>query len=301
MSVLFIFIDGVGVGEKREENPLAKPAWSSFSYFTGADGLHKDCDEVNETGILYSEIDANLGVEGLPQSGTGQTTLFSGVNASKIAGKHYGPYPITTTRYLLEEQSLFHKVMDLGMSPTFMNAYPDIFFQRAEKRDRWTATTMMVRSAGIPLNRVEDLLKGNAITAEINQNVWREKLKLDVPVITTEQAGDRMIHAAETHDLVLYEFYLTDKAGHSMDRTDADAIRDLLDPFMMHIVENMDEDDTLVITSDHGNLEDLSTKTHTRNPVPLFVKGDTVPFQNAKSLMDVTPSILSVLEEGREE
>ncbi len=163
MSVLFIFIDGIGVGEKSDYNPLASSSWSSFTYFTGADGLHDQCNEINQNGIIYKAIDANLGVEGLPQSGTGQTTLFSGVNASKIAGKHYGPFPYTTTRYLLEEQSLFHKVMDLGMSPTFMNAYPDIFFERAEKRDRWTATTMMVRSAGIPLNRVEDLNAAKAI------------------------------------------------------------------------------------------------------------------------------------------
>lgn len=301
MSVLFIFIDGIGVGEKSDYNPLASSSWSSFTYFTGADGLHDQCNEINQNGIIYKAIDANLGVEGLPQSGTGQTTLFSGVNASKIAGKHYGPFPYTTTRSLLEEHSLFHKVMDLGMSPTFMNAYPDIFFERAEKRDRWTATTMMVRSAGIPLNRVEDLNAGRAITAEIIQNVWRENLKLDVAVITIEQAGDRMIQAAKAHDLVLYEFYLTDKAGHSMDRNYADQIRDLLDPFLMHIVENMDEDDTLVITSDHGNLEDLSTKTHTRNPVPLFVKGETGPFQEAKSIMDVTPGILAVLEKGSKE
>jgi hypothetical protein len=218
------------------------------------------------------------------------------VNASKIAGKHYGPFPYTKTRYLLEEQSLFHRVIELGMSPIFMNAYPDIFFERAEKRDRWTATTMMVRAAGIPLNRVEDLLEGKAITAEIIQNVWRDKLKLDVPVITKEQAGYRMTDAAKLHDLVLYEFYLTDKAGHSMERKNADQIRDLLDPFLMHVVDKLDDRDTLIITSDHGNLEDLSTKTHTRNPVPLFVKGDTGPFQSAKSLMDVTPAILEVLK-----
>ncbi|WP_340103915.1 hypothetical protein [Rhodohalobacter sp. 8-1] len=296
MSVLFIFIDGVGVGKNLDINPLASSDWSSFSYFTESGGLHDECAEINKNGILYKPIDANLDVSGLPQSGTGQTTLFSGENAAKIAGKHYGPFPYTTTRFLLEEKSLFHNVLDLGLKPTFMNAYPDIFFERAQKRDRWTATTMMARSAGIELNRVEDLLEGKAITAEIIQNVWRENLKLEVPEITKEEAGDRMINAAKTYDLVLYEFYLTDKAGHSMDKKYADQIRDLLDPFLTHITYNMADNDTLVMTSDHGNLEDLSTKTHTRNPVPLFVKGDTGPFKDAKSIMDVTPGIVSVLE-----
>lgn len=298
MSVIFIFIDGVGVGDKGDTNPISCFSWESFSYFTGSEGLHKDCEPVIRDESLYAPIDANLGVEGLPQSGTGQATLFSGTNASKIAGKHYGPFPYTTTRYLLEEHSLFHKTKDLGLKPTFINAYPDIFFERAQKRDRWTATTMMARAAGIRLNRVKDLLEEKAITAEIIQNIWREQLKLDVPVITKEQAAARMIKSAKTHDLVLYEFYLTDKAGHSMDIKTADRIRDLLDPFLMYIIQNLGPENTLVITSDHGNLEDLSTKTHTRNPVPLFVKGETDPFKEAKSIMDVTPGILSVLQNG---
>ena len=296
MSVIFIFVDGIGVGPDSSTNPLASSSWRSFSTFTDSNGIHEECQTKDSSGLLYKPIDANLGVEGLPQSGTGQTTLFSGVNASKIAGKHYGPIPYSTTRYLLEEQSLFHKTIELGKKPVFMNAYPDIFFERAEKRDRWTATTMMVRAAGIPLHRVEDIRSGKAITAEIIQSVWREKLSLDVPVITKEEAGERMIRAASTHDLVLYEFYLTDKAGHSMDRTYANQICDLLDPFLVHVVNNLADGDTLVITSDHGNMEDLTIKTHTRNPVPLFVKGNTQPFRKAESLTDVTPAILSVLE-----
>lgn len=296
MSVIFIFIDGVGLGLNNDKNPLASKSWTSLSYFTEKKGLHIRCKEIDRPGHLFKPIDANLGVTGLPQSGTGQTTLFSGENASKIAGKHYGPFPYTTTRYLLEEKSLFHKVLELGKKPVFMNAYPDIFFEKAEKRDRWTATTLMVRSAGIPLYREKHVRSGKAITAEITQHVWREKLNIDVPVITSEEAGERVIKASQENDLVLYEFFLTDKAGHRMDYNYAEEIRELLDPFLMTLIKNISKKDTLVVTSDHGNLEDLSTKTHTRNPVPLFVKGNTAPFRTAKNLMDVTPATLSVLK-----
>jgi hypothetical protein len=296
MSVLFIFIDGVGVGLNNRNNPLASKSWTSFSYFTESKGLHIRCNSIDRPGLLYVPIDANLGIDGLPQSGTGQTTLFSGENASKIAGKHYGPFPYSTTRYLLEEQSLFHKAIEIGKKPLFMNAYPEIFFKKAEKRDRWTATTLMVRSAGIPLHREKHIRSGRAITAEITQRIWSDKLNLDVPVITSEEAGQRVINAAEENDLVLYEFFLTDKAGHSMDHGYAEEIREILDPFLMTLIENLSKDDTLVITSDHGNMEDLSIKTHTRNPVPLFVKGNTAPFRTAKSLKDVTPAILSILK-----
>lgn len=298
MSLLFIFIDGIGVGPNQHENPLADPGWTSFSYFTGSNGLHSECKTVYTDDILYKPIDANLGIEGLPQSGTGQVTLFSGVNASKLIGKHFGPYPYTKTRYLLKEKSLFHKIKQLDKSPHFLNAYPDIFFERSEKRNRWTSTTLMARSSGVELNRTEDVINERAVTAEIKQDVWRKSLQIDVPEITPEEAGARVLKSLENNDLVLYEYYLTDKAGHSMSRKRADEVRDVLNPFLMKIINDLDPKDTLLITSDHGNLEDLSTKSHTRNPVPLFVKGDVEHFKKAGSIIDITPSIISLLKKS---
>ncbi|MEX0661578.1 MAG: alkaline phosphatase family protein [Balneolaceae bacterium] len=296
MSVIFIFIDGIGVGENIKENPLANKKWRSFSHFTQSNGIHKECEARESESVLFKAIDANLGVEGLPQSGTGQVTLFSGVNASKMIGKHFGPFPYSTTKPFLEEGSLFHQVQEMGKKPHFINGYPEIFFKRAERIDRWSATTLMTRSANVRLNTTQDVLDGKAITAEIKQNIWREKLNLDVPEITEPEAADRLLLAAKEYDLVMYEFYLTDKAGHSMDREYADQIRDVLDPFLMHIIDHLPEDVTLVITSDHGNLEDLTTKTHTRNEVPLFVMGDIEPFRKAESLIDITPGIIEVLQ-----
>lgn len=296
MSVIFIFIDGIGLGENVKENPLASKNWTSFSHLTESNGIHNECETRESENILFKSIDANLGIEGLPQSGTGQVTLFSGVNASKKIGKHFGPFPYSTTKPLLEEGSLFHQVQEIGKKPHFINAYPDIFFKRAEKIDRWSATTLMVRSANVRLNTTQDIVDGKAVTAEIKQNVWRDKLKLNVPQITEAEAANRLLLAANEYDLVLYEFYLTDKAGHSMDRNYADQIRDVLDPFLMQVINHLPEGVTLVITSDHGNLEDLSTKTHTRNEVPLFVVGDTEPFREAESLVDITPAIVKVLK-----
>lgn len=299
MAVIFIFIDGIGVGKRAPENPLSNNDWNSFSTYTGSDGLDDSCKARYENSLLFTSIDAALGVSGLPQSGTGQTTLFSGINASKIAGKHFGPFPYSTTRYLLEKVSLFHKVIGMGMKPVFMNAYPEIFFQKARKKDRWTATTLMAKSAGVRLKSVKDILEGSAVTAEIVQNIWREHLGLDVPEISIEVAARRILNAAKNHDMVLYEFYLTDKAGHSMDREYANRIRDLLNPFLKYIAENLAKKDTLVITSDHGNLEDLSIKTHTHNLVPLFVKGEVEFFKSSESITDITPAILSLLKESR--
>ncbi len=296
MAVLFIFIDGIGLGKNKPENPLASPGLKSFSYFTGENGIHEDCKEAVSEKKLFKKIDANIGVDGLPQSGTGQTSLFTGINASKKIGKHFGPYPHSQIKPLLKKKSLFHKVLAEGLKPHFLNAYPDIFFEKSEKRNRWSCTTLMAKSAGLTLNRLDDVLNGDAITAEIIQSAWKNMLNLDVPEIAPEEASKRVLNALTKHDLVLYEYYLTDKAGHEMNRELADHVLGVMDRFLIYIIENFDTDkNTLVITSDHGNLEDLSTKTHTRNSVPLFVLGNMEPFKNTESILDITPAILKVL------
>src|SRR5690625_1817079 len=114
MSVIFVFIDGLGVGPPSEHNPLTDTFLSFFSGAGGGQGLHSNSPARDEPGFIYKKVDANLDVKGLPQSGTGQISLFTGVNASKIVGRHFGPYPHSRVKYLLEEQSLFHQVMDAG-------------------------------------------------------------------------------------------------------------------------------------------------------------------------------------------
>ncbi|HBQ61356.1 MAG TPA: hypothetical protein DD671_17545 [Balneolaceae bacterium] len=297
MAVIFIFIDGVGLGKDAPENPFSENRYESFEILT--DGLFNDkANPVFQKDLLFKPIDANLGVEGLPQSGTGQTTLFTGQNAAKEIGKHFGPFPHSGIKPFLKNESIFHAVKEAGKNPYFMNAYPPIFFQHAKKRNRWSCTTLMTKSAGVKLNSTEDVLNEEALTAEIVQNAWREKLGIDIPKITPTDAAERLLSVASDYDLVLYEYYLTDKAGHKQKQEDAERVLKPLDEFLLHIIKNKKSSDTLVITSDHGNLEDLSTKTHTRNMVPLFVHGESVQsFEKVESLTDKKDGILKNMEQ----
>ncbi|MCG8373908.1 MAG: hypothetical protein MI700_10260, partial [Balneolales bacterium] len=165
MAVIFIFIDGVGLGKQSEENPFFVQSYESFQVFSNGH-FFTNADPVLSSGHIFKPIDANLDVEGLPQSGTGQATLFSGKNASKVIGKHFGPYPHSGIRFLLEEQSIFHAVQESGKKPYFMNAYPPVFMEYSEKRNRWSCTTLMTRSAGLALNSTEEVLQEKALTAE---------------------------------------------------------------------------------------------------------------------------------------
>lgn len=296
MSLLFLFVDGIGLGPEGEQNPFSRFSLPAFEKIARGDPLTSGAPAINRKGWLFRGVDANLDVEGLPQSGTGQTSLFTGLNAAEKIGKHFGPYPHSGIKPLLREESLFRKAIALGRKVHFINAYPDIFFKKSRNKNRWSCTTLMSRSAGITLNGVEEVRKGKAVTAGLTQQAWREKLGIDVPLISPEKAALRVTDSLRENDLVLHEYYLTDKAGHNCDPEEAREVLRRYDRFLGTFLEEMEEGDTLVLCSDHGNLEDLSVKTHTRNPVPLFVMGRGAgAFRGAESILDVTPAILEVL------
>jgi hypothetical protein len=295
LAVIFLFIDGVGLGKRGAENPFFESTYESFEILSDGD-FYEDPKVIMQENHLFKPIDANLDVEGLPQSGTGQTTLFTGVNASKEIGKHFGPYPHSGIKPLLKKQSIFHAVQDAGKMPYFMNAYPPIFFEFAKKRNRWSCTTLMTKAANLRLNSIKEIENEEALTAEIVQNAWRDRLNIDIPKITATDAAQRLLNVVPDYDLVLYEYYLTDKAGHNKSEADAERVLKPLDEFLVHILKHMKSKDTLVITSDHGNLEDLSVKTHTRNAVPLMVYGQNADqFAQVESLIDVKNAILKTL------
>lgn len=295
-----MFIDGVGLGKAGPDNPLSLNFGKEpfLGFMTNGNTLLENTRPFYENDHLFKSIDACLGVEGLPQSGTGQTALFSGSNASKRLGRHFGPYPHSKIKPLLGDKSLFGQLKDMGKNPFFMNAFPDIFFELARKRNRWSCCTLMTRNAGIRLNSINEVLAGKALTAEILQDAWKERLNLEVPEITLSEAARRVVMMAQHYDLVLVEFYLTDKAGHSQDLDYAYRILNRLNGFISEIIKIKPGKDSFMITSDHGNIEDLSTKTHTRNNVPLLVNGPAASYlRDAESILDVTPSILKMFDD----
>lgn len=296
MALIFIFIDGLGIGPDHEHNPLTDQ-WEGLSFFSGSPLHSSEFQSRSDSHWVVTSLDARLGIDGLPQSGTGQTTLFSGENAAGLLGRHHGPYPHTKIKPLLSTPSMFGKAKQMGYRCHFLNAYPERFFEIAEKRNRWSCTTKMCIENDIRLNREEDVLKGRALTAEIFQDIWRKRLGINLPDITEHTAAERIASAAENNDLVLYEYYLTDKAGHGKDGAEAEEAISRIDRLLQAVAGTVDfERNLLLICSDHGNIEDLSTKTHTMHPVPLLAYGTGAKvFSETKSLTDVRPAIMKWL------
>lgn len=296
MKIIFLFIDGVGLGGQSTSNPFYGKQFPGFSAVCGHEFFTGSTSTVNSQQHIFRHIDAQLGVDGLPQSGTGQASLFSGKNAAKAIGKHFGPFPHSGIKHLLKKESLFQKAQRMGKKCHFINAYPDIFFRKASNRNRWSCTTLMTKSADLPLNTAEEVKKGEAVTAELTQEAWRDHLDIKVPAISPETAAERVIKKSQGFDLVLHEYYLSDKAGHSQNGEQAASVLYTYDRFLSFLIENKEPTTTIVLSSDHGNVEDLSTKTHTFNKVPLFAGGPVAQsFASAESILDVTPCILTSL------
>ena len=302
LHILFVFIDGVGLGALEEEqNPFGELSLPAFEFLAGKQRWSSESKVIRELHQVFESIDARLSVEGLPQSGTGQATLFSGINCAALAEKHFGPYPHSTSKPVLAQSNVFSQVNQLlpfHTAPSaFANAYPPPFFQHAKRRNRWTVTTLSCMEAGLPIRTEKDLLEKNALTAEITGRAWKERLNMPIEVLTEEVAAQQLLNIAGNHAFTLFEYYLTDKAGHSRNMEQATPILHSLDRFFAGIIQHIDIENTLfLITSDHGNIEDLSTKSHTLNNVPFIAYGKGASsFAGIESILHVTPTILETL------
>lgn len=297
MRVLFLFLDGVGIGScDASINPFARAQLPNLRHLLGGIPF-LDQPRLEGSRALVIPLDANLAVDGLPQSGTGQTTLLTGLNAPAHLGEHYGPYPDERLRLLLAD-NIFHRLLALNKRATFANAYPPIFFQRiARGTDRRSATSQAVAAAGVPYRTLADLTEGRAVSASLTNERWPHPS--DAPaIITPHEAGQNLERLSRENDFTLFEFFLTDVAGHRPARLSAAAILERLDEFIGGIVQNFDDEQALLlITSDHGNIEDESTRRHTRNPVPAIVVGARRHELAAQlhSLVDVTPALVRLL------
>jgi len=302
-----IFLDGVGIGSRDASvNPFFAANLPSLRTILSGDLPSLGHRHLQTRHSSLVPLDATLGVAGLPQSGTGQTALFTGENGARIIGKHFGPHPYSVLRPIITEKNIFRQLLDRGRKPVFGNAYPKRFFDYVERHpSRLTVTTYACFQSGIPVLGDTDLAAGRGISADITGAGWHSLGYPGMQVIEPAEAGRRLVRLLHRHAFVLFEYWKTDKAGHSQQMHEAVGALELLDQLLAGVLESMDlRRDLLFVTSDHGNLEDLSTKTHTRHPVPAIMYGHrhrelAARFDGAGAdgpgLCDVTPALVSML------
>ncbi len=311
-SIGFVFVDGIGIGTSNEGNPFAMNDLPGL-FSLASCGF--DIDRFVESGPAVGDdnpsrlksrcvraLDANLGLTGLPQSGTGQATLFTGINCAELAGRHFGPYPHSKSRSAIRTANIFRRLRDVGLATdelAFANAFPERFFEYARQRDRWTVTTRSCLDSDVEIRGIDKLRDGLALPADLSGERL-PSIGVDIEPVEPAACAHSMHRLMTEHRFSLFEYFLTDKAGHKMDPAYARLALDRLDVFISELLRLVDvESELLILTSDHGNLEDLSIRTHTRNPVPFIAYGAGArAFNGIKSLVDVVTPCVQLLSPG---
>lgn len=292
MRVVLVFLDGVGIGSA---DPARNPFLSaSLPTVRGALGGVPTLDSPRLEGPHGRSLplDAGLGVEGRPQSGTGQTALLTGENAAQRFGRHFGPWTPTGLRPLLAERNVLVRARDAGRRVAFANAYPERYLERVPSR-RMAAPPLAAHAAGVLDRHQDHLSRGEAVASEIVNDGWRKHLGFSaLPEVSPEAAGANLAGIVRAHDLTLYAHYRTDEAGHAGTREAAHAALERVDRFLGGLLQALPDDGLVVVASDHGNLEELDGG-HTTNPVLGLLLGRRPPSEDRLgSILDVTEHLL---------
>ncbi|HKW51705.1 MAG TPA: alkaline phosphatase family protein [Candidatus Eisenbacteria bacterium] len=289
--MLLFFIDGVGVGEDdANRNPLATGEFPSLR-LTRA---HSPYATVGAPALAYG-LDASMGVPGLPQSATGQTTILTGVDAPAALGKHISGFPGPQLKSIIRQHSILKRIREAGRAASFLNAFGPRFFETPETMRRLSATTLATLASGAPFRTWTDLLEGRAVVHDLTH--WRmREWGFDLPLRTPEEAGVIIAQETALQNFALFEYFETDRAGHDQDRSRAMRCLADIDRALQVALARLDLRSTsVIVVSDHGNVEDMGVKTHTANPAFFTLWGGWRPAWEPKRLTDIVPLIWEAL------
>ena len=150
MRIVFLFIDGVGMRAPAPDNPVNPEVCPTL------------CRLIARHAV---PVDACLSTSGLPQSATGQATMFTGVNAPVFMGRHCEGFPGPSLRKKIEEDNLFLQLKARGKRVRFADAYLVESADELVARRFKSVTTVMALTAP----EVRDMVE-----AEIAETVRRE-------------------------------------------------------------------------------------------------------------------------------
>jgi hypothetical protein len=288
--VILFFIDGLGLGEMNQNNPLYFV--ENIEPLGNFKGVSR---KMIYDGVLVP-TDPRLGIEGRPQSASGQTTILTGINAPKFLGYHKQGFPNEKLREVIKEHSIFLQLKNQKIEPVvFANTYTPQFFT---EKQRWkSATTCAVEAADLQFRKLPDLLGRKALFHDFTNQSLIER-GFDAPLFSAPEAAEILTELSEHHRFTLYEHFITDKIGHDQNFEWARTHLPVLAEFIRETIKRIDlEKTTFILTSDHGNIEDLSVRNHTLNDVPTIVWGrkKNEIASHIKDLSDITPAILQLL------
>ncbi|MDF1524437.1 MAG: hypothetical protein P1P87_16670 [Trueperaceae bacterium] len=284
-----LFLDGVGLGgDDPEVNPFARARTPHLDALAG--GAWTAGFAGRDDARTLQALDTTFGVAGLPQSATGQAALLTGRDAVAAMGRPYGPWPGPTLARLLEAGGAFHDAVAAG-GALLANGYPRRYLDalaapdRARRRLRPPASVVAARAAGLALHDEDVVARGAAVVADLGFGDGT------APGVAPDVWARPLAALARDHALTYLDVWITDRVGHRADPKLATALVERVDAVIGALAARLDGV-TLVVVSDHGNLEDAGSPRHTRAPVPLVALGPAAPaFAAARDLRDVLPAL----------
>jgi len=291
-------MDGIGLGENNQGiNPFANAKMPNLNQLLDGRSLLKESAPFHGEHASLVAIDPNVGVDGLPQSATGQAMLLTGINISAELGYHYGPKPNPEVAAYLHDGTLFSRFTKAGKKSALLNAYPSRYFDGIDSGKRlYSSIPLAVTNAGLNLFKHEDYFAGRALSADFTGEGWRTMLGFpDAPTLDAPQAGRKLATLAKEYDFALFEYWASDYAGHKQQMETAITLMETFDGVLGGLVEALEDELLVVVTSDHGNMEDLSTRRHTDAHVPALVIGEKNVREefthDMKDITDIAPAI----------
>lgn len=287
-KLIVLFIDGIGLAPRSGENPVCR----LFEEQTGGYGLVSTENPMFFEKSLLIPLDATLDVKGEPQSATGQTSIFTGVNAAALLGYHLPAFPNEQLVAVIKEKSIMKALAEKGIPVTSANMYSEKFFtdRRESEKNRFPVSTLTIEASGAAFRMAGEYNERKAVFADITGEMLVRR-GFPVEEITPEEAGKRILRIAGDFPFVFFEYFLTDHFGHKRKRSELDRCVEALNRFVSSITSGLAEEECLLIVSDHGNAEDMTTGGHTRNPVPGLLIGDIERrgkiFSQLKNLTDL--------------
>lgn len=274
--VHILFLDGVGLGGADPDvNPFVTARLPHLTNLLGDSWFLTQQPIITQRASLVP-TDANLAMPNKPQSATGQATILTGRNVPQLVGEHYGPKPNPAVREVIEQGTLFQEVVDAGGRAALITPYPQGYFDAVERGKRLlSAVPLAATEAGLPLMNADDLRNGRAVSPGFTGQGWRDHLGYaDIPLLTLDEAGRQIAQVARSYQFSFFEHWPSDRAGHRGPLTDAVSHLEMIDAVLGGLLAAWDDDrGLLILTSDHGNIEEKDQRQHTRNPVPTLLVG----------------------------
>jgi 2,3-bisphosphoglycerate-independent phosphoglycerate mutase len=275
--VHLFFMDGVGLGRADTAvNPFTQAALPNLTALLGK-GWYAQQDGLISTGrASLIPTDPCLGVDGRPQSATGQATILTGRNIPRQIGEHYGPKPNPAVTAAVAAGNLFHEVTAGGGQAALLTPYPDGYFAAIESGRRlYSAVPLAATSAGLSLMTADDLRNGRAVSPDFSGAGWLSHLDYeDIPQLTLDGGGRQIARLAADYHFSFFEHWPSDRAGHRGSLTAAARHLEQIDAALGGLIDAWDDErGLLIITSDHGNIEEKNHRQHTVNPVPTILVG----------------------------